>query len=69
LPESGNIIRDFTIGEDVIGFSGLSEVSDFESLSLVQSGSDTRIVVNDLAIAILEGIQADTLTSDSFAFA
>jgi alkaline phosphatase len=69
LPESGNIIRDFTIGEDVIGFSGLSEVSDFESLSLVQSGSDTRVVVNDLAIAILEGIQADTLTSDSFAFA
>lgn len=69
LPESGNIIRDFTIGTDVIGFSGLSDVLDFESLSLVQSSSDTRIVVNDLAIAVLEGIQADTLTSDSFAFA
>ncbi|MBD2096114.1 alkaline phosphatase [Trichocoleus sp. FACHB-591] len=71
LPNSGNLIRDFRAGTDVIGISGLSGVSEFEDLSLIQTGADTRIVVSDfpLAVAVLTGVQANTLASESFVFA
>lgn len=72
LPNSANFITDFQAGEDVIGFAGLSGVSEFENLTLVQSGADTRIITPtqpNLAIAILTEVQADTLDSSSFAFA
>ncbi|MBE9181522.1 alkaline phosphatase [Oculatella sp. LEGE 06141] len=72
LPNSATFITDFQAGEDVIGFAGLSDVSGFEDLTLVQSGSDTRIIASgqpNLAIAVLEGVQAGTLDSSSFAFA
>jgi len=70
LPNTGNIIRDFKVGTDVIGFSGLSNASKFADLSITQSGADTRILLSDfpLAIAILKGVQAETLTADSFVF-
>lgn len=72
LPNSANFITDLQGGEDVIGFAGLSGVSEFENLTLVQSGADTRIVTPsqpNLAIAVLTEVQADTLDSSSFAFA
>lgn len=70
-PNSANIITDFEAGTDVIGIAGLSSVTDFEDLTLTQSGADTRILTPDqpnLAVAILEGVQTTTLDSNSFAF-
>lgn len=72
LPNSANIITDFRTGEDVLGFGGVSGVSEFGDLTLLQSGGDARILAPtqpNLAIAILEDVQASTLDSGSFAFA
>lgn len=71
LPTSANTITDFQSGTDVIGITGLSSVTAFEDLTLRQSGADTRIGVPNqpaLDIAILSGVQMDTLDSNSFAF-
>jgi Ca2+-binding RTX toxin-like protein len=71
-PNSASFITDFRVGQDVIGFAGLSSVSEFKDLMIVQSQRDARIIAPDqpnLAIAVLEGVQADTLDSSSFAFA
>jgi alkaline phosphatase len=72
LPNSANIITDFRAGEDVLGFAGAPGVSEFEDLTLVQSGGDARILtptLPNLALAILEGVQVSTLDSGSFTFA
>ncbi|MBD3887280.1 hypothetical protein IFO70_37500 [Phormidium tenue FACHB-886] len=70
LPAASNTITDFTIGTDVIGFSGLSNITEFADLNLVQSGADTQIFVDGQteAIATLRNNQAETLTSSSFVF-
>lgn len=72
LPNAANTVTDFQVGTDVIGVAGISGVTGFDDLTLRQSGMDTRIVTPDqpsLDIAILTGVQADTLNSSSFAFA
>ncbi|MBW4563455.1 MAG: alkaline phosphatase [Mojavia pulchra JT2-VF2] len=69
VPNSGNLIADFVAGTDVIGIAGLSGVSEFEDLSILQSGADTRIVVSNQAIAVLQGVQASIIDSNSFVFA
>jgi alkaline phosphatase len=70
LPDTGNIITDFTIGTDVIGFAGISGVASFKDVDLVQSGADTRILspAGGLAIAVLNNITAANLGESSFAF-
>ena len=70
IPGAGNIITDFTAGTDVIGFGGISEVSSFADVELVQSGADTRILspAGGLAIAVLNNVAISTLTESSFAF-
>lgn len=71
-PTSANIVTDFQVGTDVIGIAGISGVTEFEDLTLRQSGMDTRIGLPNqpsLDIAVLQGIQANTLDSSSFAFA
>lgn len=71
-PASPNTITDFQVGTDVVGITGLSDVTSFDDLAglITQSGSDTRISFTepDQTIAILTGIQASTLTESSFAF-
>ncbi len=71
IPSTGNIITDFTVGTDVIGFGGISSVSKFSEVQLVQSGADTRILspAGGLAIAVLTDVSLSTLTESSFAFA
>jgi hypothetical protein len=71
LPSTANTIRDFELGIDVIGFSGLTSASAFDDLELVQNGADTQIRTTDqpLAIAVLAGIEATSLDSSSFVFA
>ena len=67
IPNSTNIITDFTLGEDVIGIAGLS--IGFEDLTLTQTDADTLITASGSDLAVLSGISADSLNSDSFAFA
>ncbi|AFZ50893.1 VWA domain-containing protein [Dactylococcopsis salina] len=69
IPNSPNIITDFTSGEDAIGFGGFPDLS-FSDLSLSQEGSNTLIGLdaND-PIAELQGVQANTLTENDFVFA
>jgi hypothetical protein len=66
IPESANIVVDFTAGEDVLGLSGLG-VS-FEQLTLVQEGQNTLISFNGSHLAILNGVQSSSLSSSNFAF-
>ena len=67
IPESANIITDFTLGEDVIGVAGLG--IGFEDLTITQSDADTLITASGSDLAVLTDISADSLNSDSFAFA
>ena len=67
LPESANVITDFTSGEDVIGIAGLG--IGFEDLDIAQDGDDVLIGNESINLAILSGIDSSNLTVDNFAFA
>ena len=66
IPESVNIIDDFTIGEDVIGIAGLG--IGFDDVNLVRQADNTLISSNDDELAILMGVDAECLSADNFAF-
>ncbi|MEO1762936.1 MAG: serine hydrolase [Cyanobacteria bacterium J06629_18] len=66
IPEAVNIITDFTSGEDVLGIAGLG--IGFDDLSITQQDNNTLIAVNGSDLAILQGIGADSLIADNFAF-
>ena len=66
IPESANIVTDFTAGEDVIGIAGLG--IGFEDLSLIQQDDNTLISTVDRELASLNGIEAASLTADNFVF-
>ncbi|MEM8780440.1 MAG: amidase family protein, partial [Cyanobacteria bacterium P01_G01_bin.49] len=66
IPESANVITDFTRSEDVIGLAGLG--IGFEDVSITNSGGDALIVVNDSDLAILRGVAASSLTESDFIF-
>ncbi|BAY81652.1 hypothetical protein NIES267_11290 [Calothrix parasitica NIES-267] len=65
-PDSANIITDFTSGEDVLGIAGLG--IGFDDLSISQQDDNTLIAANNSDLAILEGIVAESLIVDNFAF-
>ena len=67
IPESANIITDFTSGEDVLGIAGLG--IGFDDLSITQQDDNTLIVANNSELVILQGINADSLIADNFVFA
>jgi len=72
LPSSENApntILDFQAETDAIGIAGLPGVTGFGDLSISQSGSDTVISALEQDLAILTGVQSNTLDSSSFAFA
>ncbi|MEM8830616.1 MAG: calcium-binding protein [Cyanobacteria bacterium P01_G01_bin.19] len=66
LPESANIITDFTSGEDVIGLAGLG--IGFEDVSITDMEGDALIAASGSDLAILSGVAADSLTESDFAF-
>ena len=66
IPQAANIITDFTSGEDVIGIAGLGV--GFDDLSITQQDDNTLIAANGSDLAILQGISADSLIADNFAF-
>jgi Ca2+-binding RTX toxin-like protein len=65
-PDAANIIADFTSGEDVLGIAGLG--IGFDDLSITQQDDNTLIAANNSELAILQGIGADSLITDNFAF-
>ncbi len=67
IPESANIITDFTLDEDVLGIAGLG--IGFDDLSLTQDGDNTLIAANGSDLATLLGVESESLSADNFAFA
>ncbi|WP_310489543.1 alkaline phosphatase [Chamaesiphon sp. VAR_69_metabat_338] len=70
LPSSANTITDFQIGTDVIGVSGSKSLGISSStLKLNQTSADTSINFGTQTLAVLTGIQANSLsTSNSSQF-
>ncbi len=66
LPSTANKITDFEAGIDVIGLGGLGVT--FADLGITQVGNDALIRTLNTDLAIITGIQASTLTSNSFVF-
>ncbi len=67
LPESANIITDFTSSEDVIGLAGLG--IGFEDVTLTQQDSDALIGTDGNDLALLVDVSIADISSDDFAFA
>ena len=67
LPDSANTITDFTNNEDVIGIAGLG--IGFDDVSITNLEGNALISANDSDLAVLQGVEADSLTIDDFAFA
>jgi D-alanyl-D-alanine carboxypeptidase len=66
IPDAANTITDFTIGEDVIGIAGLG--ISFADISITGQENNTLIAVDGIDLGILQGINANSLTVDNFAF-
>ena len=67
IPDAANIITDFTNGEDVVGIGGLG--ISFDELSITAIEGDALISTGDSDLAILQGVDADSLSADNFVFA
>jgi uncharacterized repeat protein (TIGR01451 family) len=72
IPSAANIVLDFQIGTDVIGFSGAASLGiSATTIKLNQVGTDTAILFGSQPLATLSGIQATDLTpnnSNQFVF-
>ncbi len=66
LPDTANRIADFELDIDVIGFNDLG--ISFDDLTFTQEGDNTLITVNDKNVAVLAGIDSNSLSTDNFAF-
>lgn len=66
LPQTANTVTDFRLGQDVIGIAGLNFT--FEQIGIVQDGVNTRITANGQALAVLQNVEADRLSSANFVF-
>lgn len=66
IPDSANIVTDFTIGEDVIGIAGIG--ASFDTLTFTQQQKNVLISFQGNNLAVLNGIQTSGLNSDSFVF-
>ena len=69
IPTSVNTVSDFEVGIDSLVILGISGANDFSKVTLTQKGSDTLITAGGKDLALLSGIQSNTLTSNSFTFA
>ncbi|MGB3641921.1 MAG: hypothetical protein WBA39_30740 [Rivularia sp. (in: cyanobacteria)] len=67
IPDAANTISDFTSGEDVLGIAGLG--IGFEDLTITQQQGNALIAGLGSDLAVLKGIEADSLSADNFAFA
>jgi uncharacterized protein YjiK/2',3'-cyclic-nucleotide 2'-phosphodiesterase (5'-nucleotidase family) len=60
IPAAANNILDFQIGTDVIGIQGIG--ANATNIVLVQVGANSSIAFGGQTLAVLKGIQANTLT-------
>ncbi|PNW38855.1 UNVERIFIED_CONTAM: hypothetical protein BEN50_01825 [Euhalothece sp. KZN 001] len=68
IPESANLITDFTSGEDKIGLGGFPELT-FADLSLTPDGDNTIIGFDaNTPLATLQGVTFDRLSEGDFVF-
>ncbi|WP_445629588.1 phytase [Nostoc sp. DSM 114167] len=67
LPTSKNIVTDFTVGIDKIGLGGIG-VTQFNTLTLLQQGSDTIVKIGNTELVSLLGITSTRLTANDFVF-
>lgn len=71
IPDSANIITDFTSGEDVLGIAGFPDLS-FDDLARSQDSEDPTVAVigldDNTPLAKLQGVDVNALTADDFAF-
>jgi len=66
LPDRVNIVRDFEPGTDVLGLRGLTPEA-LRSLRVSQvNETDTLVRIEDENVAILRGVNSQTLTQDDF---
>ncbi|NET73365.1 MAG: hypothetical protein F6K62_21245, partial [Sphaerospermopsis sp. SIO1G2] len=68
LPISQNTITDFTIGVDKIHFSGFENLG-FDGITREQIGADTLLKLDTTEVALLVGINANSITANDFDFA
>jgi glycerophosphoryl diester phosphodiesterase len=68
LPNSANTIGDFEVGIDKMLILGVTGVSAFNNVALLQQGADTLIKAGGKDVALLTGIQSNTLNASSFGF-
>jgi glycerophosphoryl diester phosphodiesterase len=68
-PTSTNTIADFETGIDSLVILGISGATDFSKVTLTQQGGDTLVKAGGKDLAILTGIQSNTIASSSFKFA
>jgi glycerophosphoryl diester phosphodiesterase len=69
-PKAANTVLDFQVGTDVIGIQGIG--ANASNVVLAQVGADTSIAFGGQTLALLKGIQANSLTPSNpgqFAFA
>jgi arylsulfatase A-like enzyme len=67
-PTSVNTVADFETGIDSLLILGIASATSFSQVSLTQQGADTLIKAGGKDLALLTGIQSNTLTSSSFKF-
>jgi glycerophosphoryl diester phosphodiesterase len=68
LPTSANTIGDFEVGIDKMLIFGVAGVTDFAKVSLTQQGTDTLVKAGGKDLALLTGIQTNSLNAGSFSF-
>lgn len=71
LKHGGDIVQDFTTGDDLISLRRVAEITDFDDLlanHLNQNGDDLEIVVDGNLVAVLTGVSANEATEDDFLF-
>ena len=66
LPEVQSVILDFEVGIDKIKIGRLR--SQYEGFSFEQSASGTAVLEGDRPVTFLAGVEADSLSADSFIF-
>ena len=66
LPEEQSVILDFEVGTDKIKIGRLR--SQYEGFSFEQSDTGTAVLEGDRPVTFLAGVEADSLSADSFIF-
>jgi phosphodiesterase/alkaline phosphatase D-like protein len=66
IPTKPNIITDFTLGSDVLGFGGTN--LGFADILLTQDGPNTRVNALGQDLAILQNVLATSLSAANFVF-